>query len=303
MPVKPEDKSPRRKALGRGLNALLTSTRPSVAAAGAPEAESPSEDRIRRIPLHKIDPNPDQPRQTFRDDGIEELAQSLRVDGLIQPVVVRPNGNRFQLIVGERRWRAAKIAGIEEIPCIVQEFAEDRVLEIALVENIQREDLNPIEVATTLNRMVHELQLSHEELASRTGKDRTTITNLLRLLKLPAEIQQLVAERRISMGHARALLSLDDPEAQMALAEKAAAHGMSVREVERRVRAQQQSNKETSEPEPIDPNIAAALEEMERALGARVRFVPRGAHSGRIEIEYHSQEDIDRIYSRIVGDG
>jgi ParB family chromosome partitioning protein len=300
--VKPEDKSSRRKALGRGLNALLTDTRPP-ASTPAPESETSSQpDRIRRIPLHRIDPNPDQPRQIFRDEGIEELAQSLRVDGLIQPIVVRPNGERFQLIVGERRCRAATIAGFNEIPCIVQEFERDRALEIALVENIQREDLNPIEVALALSRMVHEFQLSHEELATRTGKDRTTITNLLRLLKLPREIQQLVAERRISMGHARALLSMEDPQAQLALAEKAAAHGLSVRDVERRVRAQQQPNAEPEDPKPLDPNIGAALEEMERALGTRVRLVQRGANSGRIEIEYHSQEDMDRIYSRIVGD-
>ncbi|HEX9658943.1 MAG TPA: ParB/RepB/Spo0J family partition protein, partial [Rhodothermales bacterium] len=291
------EKSPRRKALGRGLNALLSSTKPAPSA-----PETSAEDRIHRIPLRQIDPSPDQPRQIFRDEGIEELAQSIRVDGLIQPIVVRPNGDRFQLIVGERRWRAAKIAGINEIPCIVQEFEKDRALEIALVENIQREDLNPIEVASALNRMVHEFQLSHEELATRTGKDRTTITNLLRLLKLPQEIQQLVAERRISMGHARALLSIDNPEAQLALAEKAAAHGMSVRDVERRVRAQQRPSAEKDETKPVDPNIAAALEEMERALGTRVRLVQRNPSSGRIEIEYHSQEDIDRIYARIVGD-
>jgi ParB family chromosome partitioning protein len=150
--------------------------------------------------------------------------------------------------------------------------------------------------------MAQEFQLSHEELATRTGKDRTTITNLLRLLKLPKEIQQLVAERRLSMGHARALLSVEDPEAQLGLAEKAAAHGMSVREVERRVRAQQQPNKEASDANPVDPNIQAALEQMERALGTRVRLVQRTPRSGRIEIEYHSQDDIDRIYSRIVGD-
>jgi ParB family transcriptional regulator, chromosome partitioning protein len=296
MPVKPDDKSPRRKALGRGLDALLTSSKPPAVALGT-EA---SDERIQRIPLNRIDPNPEQPRQIFRDEGIEELAQSIRVDGLIQPIVVRPHGDRFQLIVGERRWRATKIAGINEIPCIVQEFGNERALEIALVENIQREDLNPIEVALALNRMVHEFQLSHEELATRTGKDRTTITNLLRLLKLPKEIQQLVAEKRLSMGHARALLSIDDPQGQLALAEKAAAHGMSVREVERRVRAQQRPDEEKSEPKPIDPNIAAALEEMERALGVRVRLVQRSSSSGRIEIEYHSQEDIDRIYSRIV---
>jgi ParB family chromosome partitioning protein len=297
MPPKPDEKNPRRQALGRGLNALLTSTKPAPAAA---EPQTPPEDRIRRIALDRIDPNPDQPRHIFRDEAIEELAQSLRVDGLIQPIVVRPQGDRFQLIVGERRWRAARIAGIDEIPCIVQEFENDRAFEIALVENIQREDLNPIEVALALNRMVHEFDFSHEELATRTGKDRTTITNLLRLLKLPRDIQQLVAEKRISMGHARALLSIDDPAAQLALAEKAAAQGMSVRQVERLVRDQQRPQPEDTPEKVVDPNVAAALEEMERALGARVRLVQRGINSGRIEIEYHSQEDIDRIYSHIV---
>jgi ParB family chromosome partitioning protein len=298
MPVKPDDKAPRRKALGRGLNALLTTSKPVSWPA---EAESSTPGRIRTIPVHQIDPNPDQPRQVFRNEGIEELAQSIRVDGLIQPIVVRPNGARFQLIVGERRWRAAKVAGIAEIPSIVQEYENDRALEIALVENIQREDLNPIEVALALNRMVHEFQLSHEELATRTGKDRTTITNLLRLLKLPKDIQQLVAERRISMGHARALLSIDNPETQLVLAEKAAAQGMSVRQVERLVREQQRPDQQKNSERPVDPNVAAALEEMEQALGARVHLVQRGPNSGRIEIEYHSQEDIDRIYSRIVG--
>ena len=298
MPANPDEKGPRRQALGRGLNALLTSTKPAPAAV---EPEPFPQDRIRRIPLDRIDPSPDQPRHVFRDEALEELAQSLRVDGLIQPIVVQPHGERFQIIVGERRWRASKIAGIAEIPCIVQEFEKDRALEIALVENIQREDLNPIEVALALNRMIHEFDLSHEQLATRTGKDRTTITNLLRLLKLPRDIQQLVAEKRISMGHARALLSIDDPAAQLALAEKAAAHGMSVRQVERLVRDQQRPPAEQQE-KVIDPNVAAALEEMERALGTRVRFVQRGVNSGRIEIEYHSQEDIDRIYSRIVKD-
>ncbi|MEX2302468.1 MAG: ParB/RepB/Spo0J family partition protein [Bryobacterales bacterium] len=298
MPANPDEKGPRRQALGRGLNALLTSTKPAPAAV---EPEPFPQDRIRRIPLDRIDPNPDQPRQVFRDEALEELAQSLRVDGLIQPIVVQPHGERFQIIVGERRWRASKIAGIAEIPCIVQEFEKDRALEIALVENIQREDLNPIEIALALNRMVHEFDLSHEQLATRTGKDRTTITNLLRLLKLPRDIQQLVAEKRISMGHARALLSIDDPAAQLALAKKAADHGMSVRQVERLVRDQQRPPAEQQE-KVVDPNIAAALEEMERALGTRVRFVQRGVNSGRIEIEYHSQEDIDRIYSRIVKD-
>jgi ParB family chromosome partitioning protein len=251
------------------------------------------------IPIDDIDPSPDQPRRLFRDESLEELAQSIRVDGLIQPIVVQRSGARYVLVVGERRWRAAKLAGLTTIPAIVKEIASDRVLEVALVENIQREDLNPIEVAYALNRMLQEFHLSHEELAGRTGKDRTTITNLLRLLKLPGDIRELVADRAISMGHARALLSIDDPEEQRRLAKRVVEQDLSVRQVERLVQDSAAAKKHRTQP-PIDPNVAAAIESLERTLGTRVRLVPRGANKGRIEIEYNSAEDLDRIYAAIV---
>ena len=255
---------------------------------------------VQKLAIDLIEPNPYQPRRVFGQEAIEELAQSIRVDGLIQPIIVRRNGSRYSLVVGERRWRAARLAGLGHIPAIVQDIPQDRVLEVTLVENIQREDLNPIEIALALNRMIQELGLSHETLASRTGKNRTTVTNLLRLLRLPKDIQELVAEKRLSMGHARAILGLEDAQQQRAVAEKTAAQGLSVRQVERLVRKMlRPANPERKDP--IDPNVAAAVEEMERALGTKVRLVPQGENKGQLEIEYYSAEDLDRIYEVIVG--
>ena len=195
------------------------------------------------------------------------------------------------------------MAGMTTIPAIVREVERERVLEVTLVENIQREDLNPIEVAHALDRMIQELHLSHEEVASRTGKDRSTITNLLRLLRLPGDVQQLVAERRISGGHARAILGLEDATQQVALAEKAAAQGLSVRQVERTVRSLTESKKSAGKTRQLDPNVAAAVAELEQKLGTKVKLVQQGRHKGKIEVEYYSEEDLERIYSIIMGNG
>ena len=285
--------SPRRQALGKGLDALLSPRR-----LASPDAE----DLVKRIPIDAIEPNPYQPRRVFNKESIEELAQSIRADGLIQPIVVKPRGEKYVLVVGERRLRAAKIAGLSEISAIVRQIEADRVLEVTLVENIQREDLNPIEVALALRTMVDELGLSHEMLAERTGKNRTTITNLLRLLRLPKDIQQLVAERRLTMGHARAILGMDEPRDQRAVAERAVAQGLSVRQVERTVRRISEPQRGQGSRTSIDPNMAAAIEEMEQLLRTRVKIVTRGPNRGKIEIEYTSSDDLDRIYEVIVGE-
>lgn len=291
-----------RKALGRGLSALLPS-RAATAIAAAPTAvsEGPIDGRL-EIPINQVEPNPLQPRTIFQSERLEELAQSIRANGVIQPLVVRRNGPLYQLVAGERRWRAAKLAGLTHVPVVVQDIPEDRLLEITLIENIQREDLNPIEVAVAFDRLVRDLHLNHEEIARRTGKDRTTITNMLRLLKLPGEVQQLLAERRLHMGHARAILALRTPELQRQVADKASAEQLSVRQVERLV------NKMTEPREPKaaeeiaqDPNVKAAAAELERILGTRVRIVEKSEHQGRIEIEYYSALELDRIYSTIVG--
>jgi len=230
---------------------------------------------------------------------LEELANSIETHGIIQPLLVRRKGTGYELIAGERRLRAAKLAGLTEVPAVVQDYADERILEIALIENIQREDLNPMETAQALERLHTDMNLSHEEIAARTGKDRTTITNMIRLLKLPREVQLLVAERRLSMGHARAILGLLTPELQTQVAEKAAAQGFSVRQVERLVKKVNEPRVPSSEPLQ-DPNIKAAVGEMEAALGTRVRIVEKSDQRGRIEIEYYSEEELQRIYEVIV---
>ena len=297
----------RRKALGRGLNALL-GPKPAGAAKGAaapPDAVEEALARsgeIREVPLDAIDVNPHQPRTEFEPGALEELSRSIKEDGVIQPILVRPSGDRYMLVAGERRMRAARAAGLTAIPAVVRDIEDDRLLEIALVENIQREDLNPIEVAVALQRLAQTAQLSHEELAQRTGKDRSTITNLLRLLRLPADIQTLVADKQLSMGHARALLALQEEEQQREVAQRIVDKGMSVRQVEQLVRQMLEPQPQPKEPEPPDPNVAAAVEEMERVLGARVRLVARGAKKGRIEIDYNSQDELERIYELLVGE-
>lgn len=301
------NKSPElpRKALGKGLSALLPARQPqkphiTESAAAIPVPEKPNTGML-NINIDLIDPNPLQPRSVFQPERLAELAQSIRTNGIIQPLVVTKNGLRYILVAGERRWRASRMAELDEVPVVIQEYAEDRVLEIALIENIQREDLNPIEVAQALDRLGQNLKLSHEQIGQRTGKDRTTVTNLLRLLRLPQSIQLLVAEHRLSMGHARAILGLPNEEMQTQLAEKAAGQGMSVRQVERHVQ-QLLTKRETPETIalPTDPNVKAANRELESTLGTRVRIVAKSAERGQIEIEYYSSEDLDRIYGLII---
>ena len=287
-----------RKALGKGLGALLP-TRPTTVGAAD---HQPAGESVTLLSPDVIDPNPLQPRRVFNQERLEELAQSIRANGVIQPLVVRHIGGRYQLVAGERRWRAAKLAQAERVPVVVQEIPDEHLLEVTLVENIQREDLNPIETAQAFQRLVKELNLSHEEVGRRTGKDRTTITNLLRLLMLPPDVQNLVAERRISAGHARCLLSLPTEVLQRAVAEKAAAQGLSVRQLER-LTQRMMEGRSPKQPDEVDsdPNVKAAIDEMERALGTKVRIVEKAKQRGRIEIDYYSTDDLDRIYSVIVG--
>jgi ParB family chromosome partitioning protein len=246
-----------------------------------------------------------QPRVVFQPERLEELAASIRANGILQPLIVRRHEAQFQLVAGERRWRAAKLAGLREVPVVIQEIADPLLLEIALIENIQREDLNAIETARAYERLGRDLGLSQEEIGRRTGKDRTSITNALRLLKLPPEVQLLLAEHRLSMGHARAILGLPTAEQQIEVAEKTAAQGLSVRQVEALVQASTSDRTKTGnkKEEASDPNVRAAIEEMERVLGTRVRIVELNEQRGRIEIEYYSQTDLDRLFQQITGGG
>lgn len=299
---KPQDNP--RKALGKGLAALLPPKPPvqmPAAPPTPPEIPPASNGAPIRIPIDRIDPNPLQPRSVFQPDRLRELAQSIEANGIIQPLIVRANGERYELIAGERRWRASRLAGFTEVPVVVQTTSNDHLLEVSLIENIQREDLNPMEVAQAFDKLHREYHLSHEDIARRTGKDRTSVTNTLRLLKLPADVQLLVAEHRLSMGHARALLGLATPEEQRQLAEKAASQGLSVRQVERLVQDMTEGRPESDKTEKKqDPNVKAAADELERVLGTRVRIVEKNDKRGRIEIEYYSQDDLHRVYALIV---
>jgi len=297
-----------RKALGKGLSALLpgrSQPAPAVASAAAPGTAT-SAGKPGTLPLSLIQPNPMQPRTVFSSDGLQELAASIRANGIIQPLIVRQLGDSYQIVAGERRWRAARLAELQEVPVVVQDVADRSMLELALIENIQREDLNPIETAHAFERLGRDLGLSQEEIGRRTGKDRTSIANIIRLLRLPKEVQLLLAERRLSMGHARAILGLATADEQIQLAEKAVALGLSVRQVEAQVQEMtgdrekpaQGSRKELAQ----DPNVRAAAEELERALGTRVRIIELSDQRGRIEIEYYSQADLDRLYQQIVGE-
>jgi ParB family transcriptional regulator, chromosome partitioning protein len=237
-----------RKALGKGLSALLPGRapeRPTETVSTSPAVISAQA----RVPIDRIKPNPMQPRTIFQPDRLEELAASIRANGIIQPIIVRRDGTDYQIVAGERRWRAARLAGIVEMPVVVQEISDNQLLQVALIENLQREDLNPMETAHAYDRLHRELGLSHEEIGRRTGKDRTSIVNMMRLLRLPKEVQALLAGHRISMGHARAVLALPSAEQQIEVAEKAAAQGLNVRQVEALVQRHKTRNQDRSEHE------------------------------------------------------
>lgn len=289
-----------RRVLGKGLGSLLP---PRPQPVPIPERPAARPESATTVAIDLIDANPLQPRRLFQQERLAELAQSIRANGIIQPIVLRRAGERYQLVAGERRWRAAKLAELTHVPAVVQDIPDERLLEITLIENIQREDLNAIETAFAFQRMAQELSLSHEEIGHRTGKDRTTIVNSIRLLQLPADVQQLVAERRLSAGHARCLLSLPTSEMQRDVAERAVARGWSVRDTERTTQKMLEGRKaKTLDEVEIDPNVKAAIQELERVLGTKVRIVEKAKQKGRIEIDYYSTEDLDRIYAAIVGE-
>jgi ParB family chromosome partitioning protein len=277
-----------RKALGQGLNALLRTA--ETAPTGPAE-----------IAIDQIDANPFQPRRTFSAEKLKELADSIRSSGVVQPVLLRRADGRYQLIAGERRWRAAREAGLTTIPAVVRDVGDRDALEWALTENLLREDLNPMEAAQGYATLQQKHGLSHEEIAARLGLDRSTITNTLRLLRLPAEVQQMIAEGTVSAGHARALLGLDSAAAQLKMAESIVKQGLSVRQVEKLValRVSRPAKKEAREAPRLDPNVRAAVLEMERTLGTRVK-VQGDEKRGKIEISYFSAEDLNRIYEWIV---
>jgi len=304
-----------RKALGKGLSSLLPNRVANPAPASQPtnttkivnDTATPNTG-VQVVSIQYVIPNPNQPRRDFDETALLELSQSIERDGIIQPLLVRRAGaETYQIIAGERRYRAAKLAGLTEVPVVVREANDEKVLELAIVENIQREDLNPIELAVAFQRMVTELGLSHEQVGEKTGKQRVTITNSLRLLQLPEDLRQMVAAGTLSAGHARALLKLGDAAVQREVAQRAVAEGWSVRQIEEFTKPAPlepgPEKKQKPEPKPLDPNVKAAIDELESLLGTRVRLVEKGSGKkmkGHLEIEFYSEEDLNRIYEIIV---
>jgi ParB family transcriptional regulator, chromosome partitioning protein len=294
-------KSERRKALGKGLHSLLP-TRPTAPAQTSAPAVAAPEGDVQRLAIEQVTPNPNQPRRDFDESALLELAQSIEREGIIQPIIVRKTGsNQYQIIAGERRWRAAKLGGLQQIPVIVRTADDQQALELAIVENIQREDLNPIELAIAFQRMATELGLSHDQIGQKTGKERTTITNSVRLLQLPDELQGMVVARQLSPGHARALLKFEDEQTQREIAQRCVSEGWSVRQIEQFTRPQAKSQKPKQPDGPTDPNVKFALSELERVLGTKVRIIENRNGRGRIEIEYYSADDLSRIYDLVLG--
>src|SRR2546423_4196534 len=281
-----------KRPLGRGLSALISTD------------QSPAgNDEVRKIEIDLIRPSQQQPRTTFDAGKLEELAKSIRTTGIIQPLLVRPSGGLYELVAGERRWRAAQIAGLARVPAMVREIADESLLEMALIENIQRAELNPIEEANAYKRLIESLGLTQDDVARRVGRDRTFVTNYLRVLKLPTDIQELIEKEKVSFGHARALLGVRDPVMQRRLAQKIVKHSWSVRETERRVKGIDREEKQpkAAAHQPADPNIRAAESKLRRALSTQVRIVPGGSGSpGRLEIEYYDMADLDRIFNTII---
>jgi ParB family transcriptional regulator, chromosome partitioning protein len=279
----------KRKALGKGLSALLP---------GSDEDPSPDAVATAEVPVASLDPNPFQPRGAMAPERLAELAESIRASGIVQPILVRRLGDRFQIIAGERRFRAAQQLGLATVPVVVRDVPDDHLLELALIENIQREELSALEEAHAFQRLQEEFKLSQEEVARRVGRDRSTIANTVRLLRLPRPVREFLAGGGLQAGHARALLALDHAEDQVALAREAARRGLSVREVERRV-AQLRSPRPRPGGPRRDPNTGAAEERLRAALGTRVQISRRGK-GGFLRLAFGSEVELQRLYDMIL---
>lgn len=291
-----------RKALGKGLSALLRDFEPAAEVTAPVAAPVRPNSGWQEVAVDSIQPSAFQPRAHFELQGLEELAQSMRSGGVVQPLLVRRVGDGYEVVAGERRLRAARLAGLSHVPVVVRTLSDEQALGLSLIENIQREDLNPLEQARAFERLSGEFGLTQEEIAARTGKDRATVANLMRLLRLPAEVQELLEQGKITAGHARALLKLEaSPVLQRVLGKRMASRRVSVRQAEEMVeRRLPETRKDRLGPRPTkDPNVKAAEEAMERALGTKVRVVGKGGR-GRVEIAYYSLEDLNRIYYTIV---
>src|SRR5437016_10943258 len=303
-----------RNALGRGLGALIREPEPApptanvqniqpvgtVGGAAAAPAREATNHGPQEIDIDLIEPSPYQPRTRFREEALDELARSIQASGIIQPIVVRPIGNRFQLIAGERRWRAAQRAGLKKVSAIVRLVSDEIALEMTLVENIQREDLNPIEAARAFERLMDEFSLTQEAVAERTGKDRTTVANAVRLLKLEPAIQDWIEEGKLTAGHGRALLAVPDSQLRMRYAQRAARGGLTVRQIERLASRRSRSGHAPAEVY-VDANIRSALDELQRHLGTKVLLHQKTKmRPGQLVLEYYDDAQLMGLYDRLM---
>ena len=298
----------KRNGLGKGLDSLIPNKNDKVAKASVKTEELrkktdeiPSKTGEIMVKINQVEPNRDQPRKDFDEDALMELADSIKQFGILQPLIVQKKNDYYEIIAGERRWRAAKIAGVKEVPIIVKEFSDQEIVEISLIENIQRENLNPIEEAMAYKRLLEEFNLKQDEVAERVSKSRTAVTNSMRLLKLSPRVQQMIVDDMISTGHARALLAIDDEEQQFILANRIFDEKLSVREIEKIVKDLKNPKKEIKKTKIEQTFVYENIEEqMKNIIGTKVSVNPKANGKGKIEIEYYSEEELERIYDLIM---
>lgn len=295
----------KKSGLGKGLDSLIPNKKNNISASKVEkkqekENDSPKSGEI-MVRINEVEPNRDQPRKDFDEDALMELADSIRQFGILQPLLVQKKKNYYEIIAGERRWRAAKLAGIKEVPIIVKDYTDQEIVEISLIENIQRENLNPIEEAMAFKRLLQEFQLKQDEVAERVSKSRTAVTNSMRLLKLSPRVQQMIIDDMISTGHARALLAIDDEEQQFILANKIFDEKLSVRETEKLVKALKNPKKEVKKEKSEHTFIYENIEEqIKNIMGTKVSVNQKANGKGKIEIEYYSEEELERIYDLLM---
>jgi ParB family chromosome partitioning protein len=296
-----------RNALGKGLGALIREPEPqAVSSSGAAAAVAPAPvtsigSGPQMIDIELIEPSPYQPRTRFREESLEELSRSIQNSGIIQPLLLRKVGDRYQLIAGERRWRAAQRAGLHRVPAILREVPEELALEITLVENIQREDLNPVEQARAFERLMNEFRLTQEDVAIRTGKDRASVANSLRLLRLEKPLLDWIEDGKLTAGHGRALLGVGDLKLRAALAIRASRGGLTVRQIERIATRRTRKGEREAVAEPVDANVRAALDELQKHLGTRVGLrPPTRKFPGQLRIDYYDDAQLSGIYEKLM---
>ncbi len=291
----------RKKGLGKGLDSLIPETSKTTV---TQPADSAKDDGVQMMKVSVMEPNREQPRQNFDEDGLAELADSIKQFGVLQPLMVRKNKDYYEIIAGERRWRAAKMAGVKEVPVILKDYTDQEIIEIGLIENIQRENLNPIEEAIAYKRLIEEFNLKQDEIAERVSKSRTAVTNSMRLLKLDERVQQMIVDDMITTGHARALLAISNKDEQYELATKVFDEKLSVRETEKLVKnwkAPKKAKKTTSKA--LDYVYQDLEEKMREVMGTKVHVAPREKGKGRIEIEYYSEDELERMFDMIMSLG